>query len=131
MDTISNMLTSIRNAQAVGHKTVEFPFSAIKYSILEILKEQGFITSFSKKGRGVKKDLEVGLKYKNDKFTIPFIQGLERISRSGQRIYLNSKELTRFSKERGIVIVSTSQGLMISKEARKKNIGGEIICKIW
>lgn len=131
MDPISDMLTIIRNGQAVGHKTVIFSFSKIKFELLNILSKEGFINSVSKKGRGVKKEIEVVLKYKDDKKSAPFIQGLIKISKSGQRIYMAAKDLGRFSKERGIVILSTSQGLMTSKEAKNKNIGGEVLCKVW
>ena len=131
IDQISDILTRIRNAQAVGHKTVSFPFSKIKFELAKILNKEGFLGSVSKTGRGIKKEIEVVLKYKDNKNTIPSIQGLKRISKPGQRIYAGKKDLGRFLREKGTTVLSTSQGLMIIKEAKKKNIGGEIICKIW
>ena len=131
VDPISDMLTRIRNAQIVGHKTVSFPFSKIKFSLAQIISKQGFIGNISKKGRGIKRTIEIVLKYKDDRAKIPAIQGLERISRPGQRIYATKKESGRFLKEQGIVILSTSQGLMTTKEARKKGAGGEILCRVW
>lgn len=130
-DPIADMLTRIRNAQAVGHKTVSFSFSKIKFELANILHKQGFVASISKKGRGIKKEIELTLKYKDEKATNPFIQGLIRVSKLGQRIYVGKKDLGKFSRERGITILSTSQGLTTAKEAKKKNIGGEVICRIW
>lgn len=131
VDPISDMLTRIRNAQAVGHKTVVFPFSRLKFDLLRILNKEGFGGNVSKTGRGIKKEIEVVLKYKDSKDTVPFIQGLKRISRPGQRIYVSRKELTKLLRERGATILSTSQGLMTIREAKKKNIGGEVLCRIW
>lgn len=131
IDPIADMLTRIRNAQAVGHKTVSFSFSKIKFELAKIFSKQGFLGGVAKRGRGIKKEIEVVLKYKDDKATIPFIQELIRASKSGQRIYVNKKELGKFLRERGVVVLSTSQGLMTIGEAKKRNIGGEIICRIW
>lgn len=129
-DPISNMLTSIRNAQAVGHRTVSFPYSKIKLALVQILSKEGLIGSVSKKGRA-KKIIEIVLKYKDEKNTLPAIQELKRISKPGQRIYIREKELGKFLKERGITILSTSSGLMTSKEAKKKGLGGEVLCRVW
>lgn len=131
MDPISDMLTRIRNAQTVGHKTVSFPFSKIKFELANIFNKQGFLGNVSKKGRGIKREIEVVLKYKDEKKSIPATQCLEKISKLGQRIYISKKDLRKFSKERGIVVLSTSQGLMTAQEALKKNIGGEALCRIW
>lgn len=131
VDPISDMLTRIRNAQAVGNKTVDLPYSKIKFDLAEILNQEGFLGSVSKKGRGTQKEIEIVLKYKDDKTKKPIIQGLKRLSKPGQRIYIGKKDLRRFSKERGVIILSTSQGLMTLKNARKKGIGGEVLCKAW
>jgi len=130
-DPISDMLTRIRNAQAVGHKTVNFSFSKMKFELAKIFEKEGFLSSVVKKGRGVKKEVEIVLKYKDQKYTKPQINGLIKISKLGQRVYIGVKDLGKFSRERGIVILTTSQGLMTSKQAKIKKIGGEIICKIW
>jgi small subunit ribosomal protein S8 len=125
------MLTRIRNAQAVNYKTVDLPYSKIKFDLAEILNQEGFVGSVSKKGRGNQRELEIKLKYKDDKGRTPHIQGLKRISKPGQRIYIGKKDWIQFSKEQGIVILSTSQGLMTLKDAKKKRLGGEVLCKIW
>ena len=131
VDPISDMLTRIRNAQAVGHKTVSFPFSNIKFELLKILDEENFLGNVLKRGRGVQRKIEISLKYKDAKNTIPGIQGLKRISKPGQRTYIGKRELGKFFKERGITILSTSQGLMTIQEAKKKSLGGEVICRVW
>lgn len=131
MDSISDMLTRIRNAQAVGHKTVDFPFSKIKFDLIDILKIEGYVASASKRGRGINRTIEIVLKYKDSKKIDPYIQGLKRISKPGQRIYAGKDELGKFLKERGATILSTSQGLMTAKEAKKKGMGGEVLCQIW
>jgi len=127
-DPITDMLNRIRNAQAVSHPTVEIPFSNIKYEIAKILEKKGFIEKVEKRGRKAKKSIEVTLKYENG---MSAVSSLKRISKSGQRIYLKAKELRPVKDGYGIAIVSTSQGLMTDKEARKKRLGGEVICEIW
>lgn len=131
VDPISDMLTRIRNAQAVSHKTVSFPFSKIKFALANILNQEGFLGNISKKGKGTQRKIELVLKYKDSKSTIPMIQGLKRTSKPGQRIYMSKKDLEKFLKEQGIIILSTSQGLMTVKQARRKGTGGEVLCKIW
>lgn len=131
VDPISDMLTRIRNAQAVGHKTVDFPFSKIKFELANILNNEKYLGAVSKKGKTTDKKIEVVLKYKDERCKKPVIQGLKRISMPGQRIYASKKELGRISKERGAVILSTSQGIMTVKDAKKKNTGGEVLFIIW
>lgn len=131
IDPISDMLTRIRNAQAVGHKTVSFSHSKIKLELAKILSNEEYVGSVKESGRGVKKEIEVVLKYKDERNTVPKIRGILRISRSGQRIYATKKELFNFSQGRGLIILTTSSGLMADKEARKKGLGGEIICRVF
>lgn len=128
MDPISDMLTQIRNAQAVGHPTVEVPFSNLKYEIAKILERNGFVEKVEKEGKKVKRTISLCLKYENK---IPKIAGLKRISKPGQRIYLKTEKIKPVKSGYGIAIISTSKGLMTNKEARKQKIGGEIICEIW
>jgi len=128
MDPISDMLTSIRNAVAVGHPTVNVPFSNLKYKIAKILGKEDFIEKVEKKGKGVKKSLEITLKYDGK---VSAISDLKRISKSGQRIYLPYKKIKKVREGFGIAIISTSKGLMTNKEARKQKLGGEVICEIW
>lgn len=128
MDPISDMLNRIRNAQAVGHPTVEIPFSDLKYEIAKIMEKQGFLAKAEKKGKKLARVIEVDLKYDNK---IPAISGLKRISRQGQRIYKGFKELRPVRSGYGITIISTPKGLMTDKEARKQRLGGEVLCEVW
>lgn len=130
-DPISDILTRIRNAQAVGHATVDIPFSKIKFSLAEILKKEKFIKGVSKKGRGIKRKIEIELLYEDKKNIIPKIVQIKRISKPGKREYLRAKDIRPVLEGRGINIISTSKGLMTGKEAKKKNLGGEILCEIW
>ena len=128
MDPISEMLTSIRNAQAVSKETISIPFSNLKFEIAKILKREGFVENVEKKGRKMKKNIEITLKYDQKK---PAISGLKRISKPGQRIYLSWKKIKPVKSGYGIAIISTSKGLMTNKEARKQKLGGEVIAEIW
>lgn len=128
MDLISEMLNRIKNAQAVGSPTVEVPFSGLNQEIAQILEKNNFIAGVEKKGKKVKKSIEIALKY-TDK--IPAISDLKRISKPGQRIYTHFKKIRKIRGGYGISIISTSKGLMTDREARKNKIGGEIICEIW
>ncbi len=128
MDPIADMLTSIRNAQAVLKKTVSVPFSNLKFEIAKILEKEGFIEKVQKKGRGIRKIIEIELKYENKK---PVISGLKRISKQGQRIYIGVKEIKPVRSGYGILILSTPKGLMTGKQAKKQKVGGEVICEVW
>ncbi|PIP25104.1 MAG: 30S ribosomal protein S8 [Candidatus Nealsonbacteria bacterium CG23_combo_of_CG06-09_8_20_14_all_36_12] len=148
MDPISDMLTSIRNAIAVLHPTVDIPFSNLKYEIAKILEKEKFIEKTEKKGKKTKRFIEITLKYfkktpvegplrprseasETHPFGRPAISGLKRISKPGQRIYTPSKKIKRVKGSYGIAIISTSKGLMTDKEARKQKLGGEVICEVW
>ncbi|MFH1129191.1 MAG: 30S ribosomal protein S8 [Patescibacteria group bacterium] len=131
IDPISDMLTRTRNAQAVGHKTVNLVHSKIKFELARILSTEGYVGAVKELGKGVTREIEMVLKYKDERNTIPKIQGLMRISRSGQRIYVAKKDLIRYSQGRGIIILTTSSGLMTDKEAKKKGLGGELICRVF
>ncbi len=128
MDSISNALTLIRNAQAVSKEKVKIPFSNLVWEVIKILKRKEFIEDTNKRGRKLKKIIEVQIKYVNDK---PFIRGLERVSKPGQRIYTSNQDIRPVKDGFGIMIVSTSKGLMTGQEAKRKGLGGEILCKIW
>jgi len=134
-DPITDMLNRIRNAQAVSKETVAVPFSNLKYEIAKILEKEGFIKKVEKRGRKEKKFLEVTLKYFKEKSNRqkmqPVILGLKRISKPGQRIYASTKKIKLVRGGYGMAIVSTSEGLMINKEARRKKLGGEILFEIW
>ncbi len=125
MDSIADMLTRIRNAQMVRKKTVRIPFSKEKFKIAQILSKEGFVGEIKKRGKKTKKSIEIELKYLPDKS--PFISLLKKISKPGCRIYAGYKEL---KPKRGILIVSTSKGIITHKEAKKFKVGGEVICEI-
>jgi small subunit ribosomal protein S8 len=127
-DPISDMIIRIVNAQAVLHPTVSIPFSNFKYEIAKILEKQGFVAKVEEKGKKIKRIIEITLKY-NDK--VPAISGLRRISKPGQKIYAEAKEIKKVKGGYGMSIISTPQGLMINSEARKKKIGGEVILEVW
>lgn len=131
IDPISDMLTRTRNAQAVGHKTVSFSYSKIKFELAKILSDEGYIGNIKETGKGVKREIEAILKYRDERNTMPKIQGLLRVSKSGQRIYVAKKDLINFSQGRGLIILTTSSGLMTGRNAKKKGLGGEIICRVF
>lgn len=138
MDPIVDMLNRIRNAQAVLHPTVGIPFSNLKHEIAKILEKEGFIKKSEKRGRKEKKFIEITLKYSDGTSAEgetrqgrPAISGIKRISKQGQRIYFKAKELKPVKSGYGTAIISTSRGLMTNKEARKKGLGGEVLCEIW
>ncbi|MCD6528367.1 30S ribosomal protein S8 [bacterium] len=128
MDKIADMLTIIRNALAVNHYMVRIPFSKLKYEIAKILEREGFVEKVSKSGKKARKKIVIILKYDEGS---PAISGLKRISKPGQRIYLPSKGIKKVKGGYGIAIISTSKGLMTDKEARRQNLGGEVICEVW
>lgn len=129
MDPIGDMLTRIRNAQAVGHLTVDIPFSNLKFKIAQILAKKNFITDLKKIKRFRRKFLRIHLKYKDK--NVPVISGLKRISKPGQKIYKKTNEIKKVKGGYGIAIISTSKGLITDQEAKKLKIGGEVICEIW
>jgi small subunit ribosomal protein S8 len=129
-DTISDMLTRIRNACLVGHSTTKVPTTRMTKSIAQVLKNEGFISEYEETGEGINKYLVISLKYKG-KNRQPIIRTLKRVSRPGLRVYSNYKDIPRVLGGIGIAIVSTSKGIMTDREARKQNVGGEILCYIW
>jgi small subunit ribosomal protein S8 len=128
MDPIADMLTKIKNAQAVGKKTVSFPFSSVKYNIARILEREEFIEYAKKRGKKTKRIL-VRLKYQEA--GKPRIHDIKRISKPGRRIYLKSKDIYSPKSGYGLLIISTPKGVLTSKEARKMKTGGEVLCEIW
>ncbi|MDB6034567.1 MAG: hypothetical protein JWM16_4905 [Verrucomicrobiales bacterium] len=126
-DPISDMLTRIRNAHSALLPAVELPHSKMKESIAVILKREGYISEYSVEGQGLKK-LKLKLKYEGRRGVI---EGLRRISKPGLRRYVGSTEIPRVLGGMGIAIVSTPQGVMSGNQARKNNLGGELLCYIW
>jgi small subunit ribosomal protein S8 len=129
-DTISDMLTRIRNACAVRHPTTQVPTTKMTRSIAQVLKDEGFIEDYEEVGEGINKQLILSLKYKG-KNRQPLINTLKRISKPGLRVYSSSSDLPRVLGGIGIAIVSTSRGIMTDREARKQRVGGEVLCYIW
>ena len=126
-DPISDMLTRIRNAGAAQLPTVELPHSRIKESVAKLLQQQGYITDVSIEG-DTKKKLKMRLKFNGKKSVI---EGLKRVSSPGLRRYVGATEIPRVRGGLGVAIVSTSEGLLTDQQARKKNLGGELLCYIW
>jgi small subunit ribosomal protein S8 len=123
-DPIADMFTRIRNAQAMGKRTVKMPASRVKQAIAGLLKDEGYIADAQTTGSEAKPTLEIALKYHLGK---PVIERIERISRSGLRVYRGKAELPRILNGLGITIVSTSSGIMTDAQARQKGLGGEVI----
>jgi small subunit ribosomal protein S8 len=129
-DTISDMLTRIRNSCLVKHSTTVVPTTKMTLSIARVLQQEGFIDSFEEAGEGINKHLVLSLKYKG-RNRQPIINTLKRVSKPGLRVYSNCKELPRVLGGIGVAIVSTSQGVMTDREARRQGIGGEVLCYVW
>jgi small subunit ribosomal protein S8 len=129
-DTISDMLTRIRNACLVRHQTTKVPATKMTRNIAAVLKNEGFISDFEEAGEGVEKHLVVSLKYKG-KNRQPIITAMKRVSKPGLRVYSNRTELPRVLGGIGIAIISTSSGIMTDREARRQGVGGEVLCYVW
>ncbi len=128
-DPISDYLTRIRNAQKAGHKKVDIPASNIKRNITKILLQNNFIQNYINIDDGKQGLVRVYLKYGIN--SLPIINGLRRISKPGRRVYVNNESVPRVLNNLGIAVMSTSQGVITNKEAKKRNIGGEVLCYIW
>lgn len=133
LDPISDMLARIRNAGLAGHAEVFVPFSKLKFGIAEIFERKKFVKKAEESEAKGRRNIRIELKYirgeKEKK--APYIQGLHRVSREGQRIYSGKKNLPVVKNGFGFLVVSTSKGLMTGEEAKKAGVGGEIICEIW
>lgn len=128
-DTIADMLTRIRNASAAKHDSVDIPASNMKKSIAQILVDEGYVKSFQIIDDGKQGVIRVTLKYGSGK--APVITGLRRVSKPGLRIYTNCEDMPKVMKGLGIAILSTSKGVMTDKQARRENVGGEVLAFIW
>ncbi len=129
-DPIADMLTRIRNANTAGHDTVDIPSSKMKRAIVEILLDEGYIEKYEMIPDGNFEAIRITLKYGKDK-NERVITGLRRISKPGLRVYANKDEVPKVLGGLGTVILSTNQGVMTDKEARKQQIGGEVLAFIW
>ena len=129
-DTISDMLTRIRNAHMVKHQIVQIPATKMSTAIANILKEEGFIEDFEKYQEDKREYLLLSLKYIG-KSRKPVISTIKRVSKPGLRVYTKSKELPRVLDNLGVAIMSTSKGVMTNLKAKELGIGGEVLCYIW
>ena len=128
-DPLSDLLTRISNGLRAGHDRVDVPASRVKEAVLKVLEAEGFIASFRRveeKGRPV---LRVGLKY--DAEGEPIVTGLERVSRTGRRVYARADEIPKVLGGLGVSIVSTSKGIVTDRTARQSRLGGEVLCNVW
>ncbi len=128
-DTIADMLTRIRNASSAKHDSVEVPASNVKKSIAQILLDEGYISGFTVVDDGKQGVIKIALKYGPNKSQV--ITGLRRVSKPGLRIYSNVEDMPKVMRGLGIAIVSTSKGIMTDKQARRENVGGEVLAFIW
>ena len=129
-DPIADMLTRIRNANAAKHDTVDVPASKMKLAIAKILLDEGYIAKYDIIEDGTFKTIHITLKYGADKNN-KIISGIKRISKPGLRVYANKEELPQVLGGLGIAIISTNQGVITDKEARKLNVGGEVLAFVW
>jgi len=128
-DPIGDMLTRIRNASAARHEKVLVPASRLKVKIAEVLREEGFIKDFVRHEDGAQGAITIMLKYSGDRE--PAISDIKRVSKPGLRRYVPHTEIPRVLNGMGIAILSTSNGVMVDREARKQKVGGELICTVW
>ena len=128
-DPIADMLTRIRNASAARHKDLIIPSSKVKREIARVLTEEGFIESWTTAADGVQETLSMQLKYVEGR--TPVVSGLKRISKPGLRVYARKTEIPRVLGGLGLAILSTSRGIMTGSQARKLNLGGEVLCYVW
>jgi small subunit ribosomal protein S8 len=128
-DTVADLLTRIRNASSAKHDSVEIPASNLKKAMVQILVDEGYVRNYTVIDDGKQGIIKVTLKYGEGKTAA--INGLRRVSKPGLRIYSNAEELPKVMKGLGIAIVSTSKGIMTDRQARKENVGGEVLAFIW
>ena len=128
-DPISDFLTRIRNASMVNKSTVSIPHSNFKFELAKLLKNEGYVSDVKISGDGVKKSIDIDMKYSDEGNSV--ISGMNRLSKPGQRVYSSFDKLPRNNGGLGTVVVSTSRGLLSDSEARKRKLGGELICEVW
>ena len=129
-DPIADMLTRIRNANSAKHDTVDVPVSKMKIAIANILVDEGYIAKYELTGEGVQQMIHITLKYGKDK-NEKIISGIKRISKPGLRVYAGSEDMPKVLGGLGIAIVSTNQGVITDKQARKLGVGGEVLAFVW
>ncbi len=130
-DTIADLLTRIRNASYSKHESVEVPASREKKAIVQILVDEGYIKRFTVSDDGKQGMIKIFLKYQGDRGKKPVITGLKRVSKPGLRIYSDVEHMPKVMKGLGTAIISTSHGIMTDRQARKENVGGEVLAFVW
>lgn len=128
-DPVADLIVRLSNAGSIGKAALSVPFSSFKLAIVEKLKDAGYVKAIEKKGKKVRKTLELSLKY--DESGKPAISGVRRISKPGRRVYKSSHEILPIRYGHGSLLLSTPQGIMTDKEARKEKVGGEALFEIW
>jgi small subunit ribosomal protein S8 len=128
-DPLADMLTRIRNASLVRHRRVSMPYSKLKEAVAKILVDEGFISGYTVTDETPQPNLVMGMKYTGK--GNPVITGLERVSKPGRRIYLGYREIPWVRSGLGVAIVSTPKGVMTGRQARREQVGGEILCNVW
>ena len=128
-DPISDLLTRIRNAVMVSKSNIEIPHSNFKFELASLLKNEGYVSDVKISGDGTKKLIDIELKYSDEGTSV--ISGMNRLSKPGNRVYSSFDKLPRNNGGLGTVVVSTSRGLLSDSEARKRKLGGELICEVW
>lgn len=128
-DPIADLLTRIRNALSAGFPSVEAPASRLKEEVCRVLKQEGYINDYLREEDGKQGILRISLKYSSDR--IPIITGIQRVSKPSLRVYTGKREVRLVRSGLGISIVTTSKGVMTDRQARKANVGGEVLCEVW
>lgn len=128
-DPIADMLTRIRNALMARHDFVDVPASKLKLSLVQVLKREGYIRDYEVKSQGAKRTIRIHLAYTDKRE--PVITGLQRVSKPGLRVYVQRREIPRVYGGLGIAILSTPQGVLTGQEARRRGVGGEVLCYVW
>jgi small subunit ribosomal protein S8 len=128
-DPVADMLTRVRNALKARHQKVDVPASKLKMEIARILKEEGYIVNYKLAEDGTQKTIRIYLKY--TPANLPAIASIERVSRPGCRVYVGSKDIPRVLGGLGVNILTTPRGVMTGRDARKENLGGELLCQVW
>lgn len=128
-DPIADMLTRVRNAHKAGHRETNMPFSRVKSDMARVLKDEGYIEGYRVLEEGVRRVIRITLRYTED--GTPVVTGLQRASRPGCRQYTSADDIPRVLDGLGISVLSTSQGVMSDREARRRHVGGEVLCNVW
>lgn len=128
-DPVADLLARIRNAGRAGHNEVRCPASNLKLAVAKVLYEEGYLGDVSVDGAGTERTLRIGIRYGDDGAMI--IDGLRRVSRPSQRVYVGAKEIPKVRNGLGVAVMSTPKGVISDRAAREQNVGGEVVCEVW